>query len=167
MLGQSGQFCFQCGAQIAAPTDQRYCPTCGSQQRLGASFCNKCGQTLILPVTSSDKMAQPHFLSLDSNGHEEVACVVNEIFMRVGKTLDNNFVIDHPTVSKQHAQIYWHNSQQYFIKDLGSTNGTFINGKRVIESALKDGCEVRFGSISFIFKTQYQGRVEQRVPHMV
>jgi RsiW-degrading membrane proteinase PrsW (M82 family) len=166
MLGQSGQFCFQCGSQIAAPTDQRFCPICGTQQRLGASFCKKCGQTLVLPVTSSDRMSQPHFLSLDSNGHEEVACVVNEIFMRVGKTLDNNFVIDHPTVSKQHAQIYWHNSQQYFIKDLGSTNGTFINGKRIIESALKDGCEVRFGSISFIFKTQYQTHVQQQVPYM-
>src|SRR5581483_1590949 len=62
MLGQTDQFCLQCGTQIAAPTDQRFCPTCGTQQRLGASFCKKCGQSLMMNVSSSDRREQPHFL---------------------------------------------------------------------------------------------------------
>jgi hypothetical protein len=167
MLGQTDQFCLQCGTQISAPTDQRFCPTCGTQQRLGASFCKKCGQSLTLAVTNSEKSSQARFISQDAAGREEVACVINNIFMRVGKTLDNNFVIDHPTISKRHAQIYWHQSGQYFLKDLGSTNGTFINGKRIMEGALRDGCEVRFGSVTFVFKTQRQSPVGTYQPHMI
>lgn len=152
-LGQTGQFCIQCGLQVSAPTDQRYCLECGARQRLGASFCNKCGASMLKQSPDYMLMIQPHFVIVEPTGRKEIACVINNSVMRVGKTLDNDFVVDHPTVSKRHAQIYWHESQQYYLKDSGSTNGTFINGKRISEAPLRDGCEVRFGSISFVFKT--------------
>ena len=50
--------------------------------------------------------------------------------LTIGRNTDNNIVINDPSVSRNHAQLS-KQSNTYFIKDLGSSNGTFINGKRV------------------------------------
>ena len=59
----------------------------------------------------------------------------------VGRLEDNNFQIPAPSVSSHHCEIL------LIIKDLDSTNGTFINGEQVTEMALPIGQVVRFGSI--------------------
>ncbi len=72
----------------------------------------------------------------------------------VGKAGGTMHVVDDPTVSSSHAQIYF-SQGNFVLQDLGSTNGTFVNDRRVTGPvALKDGDLVRFGN------TQVKIRVE-------
>jgi pSer/pThr/pTyr-binding forkhead associated (FHA) protein len=52
--------------------------------------------------------------------------------------------------SREHAQIRKVNSS-WAVKDLGSTNGTFVNDKRVSQGTLSHGDQIRIGSTEFLF----------------
>jgi len=64
----------------------------------------------------------------------------------VGRVEDNAFQIAEPSVSSHHAEIILRGSD-VVIKDLNSTNGTFINGEKVTETVLKPGQTLRFGTV--------------------
>lgn len=64
----------------------------------------------------------------------------------VGRLEDNNFQIPAPSVSSHHCEILL-KGNEVVVKDLDSTNGTFINGEQVTEMALPIGQVVRFGSV--------------------
>jgi ABC-type multidrug transport system ATPase subunit/pSer/pThr/pTyr-binding forkhead associated (FHA) protein len=53
--------------------------------------------------------------------------------VRLGRAPDNNFVLDAPSVSRYHAMLSYENGAQPVITDLGSTNGTFVNGEPLTE----------------------------------
>jgi pSer/pThr/pTyr-binding forkhead associated (FHA) protein len=72
-------------------------------------------------------------------------------FVFIGRTQSNQIVIDHPTVSVQHALLL-RVGDSYWLKDLNSTNGTQINGVFVTEAALKDGDTIQFGSVTAVFE---------------
>ena len=60
--------------------------------------------------------------------------------------------IDSPTVSRRHARIRISEGEAV-LEDLGSKNGTFVNGERVSTVArLKDGDEVQIGSVVSRFR---------------
>jgi pSer/pThr/pTyr-binding forkhead associated (FHA) protein len=59
-------------------------------------------------------------------------------------------VIDDPTVSAQHA-IRARLGDSYRLKDLGSTNGTHVNGVSIFDAELNDGDKIRFGSVVAVF----------------
>jgi len=70
----------------------------------------------------------------------------------IGRAPGNNFVVEHATVSRQHAVIKTEGAQLR-LYDLGSANGAFVNGRRVREPvALEDGDMVRLGEVEFVFK---------------
>ena len=69
------------------------------------------------------------------------AAVIKEIKLdkpafTVGRKPDNDIVIDHPTVSGHHCKIYSAGGS-WFVEDLNSTNGTSVNGKRVLKAGLR------------------------------
>ncbi len=64
----------------------------------------------------------------------------------VGRVEENAFQIAEPSVSSRHAEILLRGSD-IVVKDLGSTNGTFINGEKITEAVLKPGQTLRFGNI--------------------
>ena len=72
-------------------------------------------------------------------------------FVFIGRTQSNQIVIDHPTVSVQHALLL-RVGDSYWLKDLNSTNGTQINGVFVTEAALKDGDTIQFGSVTAVLR---------------
>lgn len=82
---------------------------------------------------------EPIELALD--GYEQVS---------IGRGPDNDIVLDHVSMSGSHAMI--HNiGGQFQVQDLGSTNGTFVNGSAVSEAGLANGYRVQFGAIEAIF----------------
>jgi peroxiredoxin len=68
----------------------------------------------------------------------------------IGSGEDNQFVIRRPSVSHRHASLAFR-KDHYEIADLDSTNGTFVNGRRVKgAAAVKLGDEIRLGDAAFI-----------------
>jgi hypothetical protein len=71
----------------------------------------------------------------------------------LGKHRDNDVVLEEPSVSRLHA-VLERMSAGWCIHDLGSKNGTFVNGERVFASqVLRAGDEVRLGSARLVFGT--------------
>lgn len=69
----------------------------------------------------------------------------------VGSDPANDLVIEHSTVSRRHA-ILTRRAGSYYLTDLGSTNGTYLNGRRLGAPArLRSGDELRFGALRFTF----------------
>jgi len=64
----------------------------------------------------------------------------------VGRVDDNTFQIADASVSSHHAEIILR-GDDIVIKDLNSTNGTFINNEKVTETVLKPGQTLRFGQV--------------------
>ncbi len=64
----------------------------------------------------------------------------------IGRDADNDLVIDESHVSGDHAKLI-SRDEQVFVEDLGSTNGTFVNGKRVSSPVvLNTGDTVQLGT---------------------
>src|SRR3954471_13269298 len=74
----------------------------------------------------------------------------------LGRGFANDFKIDHPSVSGSHCQIVVENGN-VLIKDLGPTNGTFVNRAPVNESYLQPGQIVHLGGVEMV----YQGDAPQ------
>jgi len=70
----------------------------------------------------------------------------------VGRVSDNAFEIPEASVSSHHAEILLRGND-IVIRDLGSTNGTFINGEKITEAVLKPGQTLKFGTVELRLDT--------------
>jgi len=70
----------------------------------------------------------------------------------VGTAADCDAVMKDPSISGRHAE-FMATSQGFRVNDLGSTNGTYVNDKRVTNSDLIDNDNVRLGRVNFKFKS--------------
>ncbi|MGW1894357.1 FHA domain-containing protein [Streptomyces sp. NPDC002004] len=65
--------------------------------------------------------------------------------VRIGRSRDNDLVVDDLTVSRLHAELCARPDGTYEIVDLGSHNGTFLNGRRITRAQVADGDLVGIG----------------------
>jgi pSer/pThr/pTyr-binding forkhead associated (FHA) protein len=66
--------------------------------------------------------------------------------VRIGRGLDNDVVLDDASVSRHHAEITRENGRAE-VRDLGSTNGTWVNAGRVELSLVQAGDQLAFGAV--------------------
>jgi pSer/pThr/pTyr-binding forkhead associated (FHA) protein len=64
----------------------------------------------------------------------------------IGRVDDNTFQIADPSVSSHHCEVHLRGGE-ILIRDLNSTNGSFINGEKITEHALKAGQTLRLGQV--------------------
>jgi len=64
--------------------------------------------------------------------------------LRLGRSPDNDVILRDPATSGHHARLE-QRGDQFWIVDLGSTNGTLVNGEPIQEKELKDGDRVTIG----------------------
>lgn len=81
------------------------------------------------------------------------ASLANRVFSlkeitTIGRSSDCDISLPAAHLSRRHAQLQVVDGS-LFVKDLDSANGTFLNGKRVVEAKVKRGDELRFDSLSF------------------
>ncbi len=69
----------------------------------------------------------------------------------LGRGLGNDIILEDTRVSRHHAQLRY-KARRFWLTDLNSTNGTFVNGARVNETALRDGDVVSLGGLELTFK---------------
>jgi ribosomal protein L32 len=157
--GLAGKPCTNCGAIIKASASlsapaARPCQACKRYCVPTALFCHYCGIPLRPPLIPArgHPFRPPYFATVDQNGREQILFVLNRPQINIGKTLDNEFVLDHPSVSKHHARVAWHPTGHYYIADLGSTNGTYVNGERIKQQWLFNGCRIRIGQVTLIYR---------------
>ena len=78
-------------------------------------------------------------------GSEQKNIVLNRTPFTVGRKVDKDLVIADPRVSRDHAQIT-QEGQEFFLVDLGSKHGTFVNGERIQRQKLDRGDRLEFGA---------------------
>lgn len=75
--------------------------------------------------------------------------------MNVGRVADNDLQLEHASVSKIHAALVMNREGTLLVADTGSTNGTFINGRRMSYGEarhIEDGDVVSFGDVEVRFR---------------
>src|SRR5690349_2350159 len=77
---------------------------------------------------------------------------ITDSSLKIGKSPDNDVVIDSPTVSRNHLVIQ-RQGDRFLVQDLQSTNGTFIDGAQIREAYLKPGQLLELGDVQLRFQS--------------
>ena len=85
-------------------------------------------------------------LVIQNQGMTGRACELQTDRTTIGRVEDNTFQIADPSVSSHHCEVHLRGSE-IFIRDLNSTNGTFINNDKIAEQVLKPGQVLRLGQV--------------------
>jgi FHA domain len=151
----------------------QHCPECGFVNAEGANYCQRCGAFLAVPAESAREPSTATYrvgetgelipVELDAVVSEGAALVirsgggrVGESFalqgdrMTVGRRPDSDVFLDDVTVSRDHALIVRRNGG-YWLDDLGSLNGTYVNRRRIDSHRLEDGDELQVGKYKLTF----------------
>ena len=67
----------------------------------------------------------------------------------VGRALDNELVFDDPSLSRKHARILREGPGRFSLEDLGSSNGTYVNGRKIGKGVAGVGDSIQFGDLVF------------------
>ncbi len=70
--------------------------------------------------------------------------------LTLGRSDENTVIMPDDAVSQAHARM-WEDDNLFFIEDLGSSNGTFVEGVRIHSTRLKKTQKIRIGSSTFLF----------------
>jgi len=176
--------CPVCNADV--PEGEEYCPDCGSQITGGqpvevAQAPQEVAQQPVqqpapVGVAPPPPPAAPSVAGLARLLLKRGGVLTGEEFPIGGKVVIGRFheetgpvdvdlshLPEGGYVSRHHAEIYQDASGQWFVKDLGSTNGTYLRSSETEQfqrlpanqpTPIKDGDEVVFGNAHFIFRTQ-------------
>jgi two-component system cell cycle response regulator len=102
------------------------------------------------PTAEPARRDRPVLLRMDGVGAGQVLSVA-QIPFSMGRHPTNQLPIDDDSISRFHARFTRENGE-YYVEDLGSRNGTFVQGKRVARVAIKDDDWVQLGArVSFRF----------------
>ncbi len=86
--------------------------------------------------------------NLQSTSGEHSVDITTGQTIVVGRAVTTDLPVYDPTVSRRHAELVL-TARGLTVRDLGSSNGTFVNGIRVSEMHVKDGDVVTFGKVAF------------------
>ena len=76
--------------------------------------------------------------------------LLNQPIITIGRSAKNDIQIDEESISRNHAMIINHGTS-YMVRDLGSTNGTYVNDVQIHEQILADNTQIRVGRTVFKF----------------
>ena len=152
-----------------------HCPECGFLNGEGANYCQKCGaylapQTEVKqggePTTATYRVGETGELipvDVEAIAEKGAALVirsgggrVGESFplerdrMTIGRRPDSDVFLDDVTVSRDHALLVRRNGD-FYLDDLGSLNGTYVNRRRIESHRLADGDELQVGKYKLTF----------------
>lgn len=148
------------------------CPACGRRNSAGLEWCRLCGAAMAARSDPTKRyevvdLSQSHAVgavAVDRSAFRpsEGLLVVNEgakagarialdaDLLLLGRDPSSDIFLDDITVSFRHAQVRRENVR-YWISDLGSLNGTYLNRRRIEEDELHEGDEVQIGKFKLMF----------------
>jgi pSer/pThr/pTyr-binding forkhead associated (FHA) protein len=92
--------------------------------------------------------------------------MANHRLITIGRAEDNDIVIDENSVSRYHLKIFVDEDNTVFVTDLGSTNGTYINGNRITGTQIiqkNDILKAGFGKRPIQWMRYITGEIPSRV----
>ena len=92
--------------------------------------------------------------------YEGLVVPVDREWMVIGRGRSADVMIAEPTISRAHAAIGY-DAAGFFMQDLGSTNGTRVNGDRQARVALSDGDELQLGKLQLRVSVPPRNRNER------
>ncbi len=152
------------------------CTHCGHQNPAGANFCSSCGKSLAQPVDDATITFHVADLGILEQDEEDLSHQVGALapadamlyvkrgstvgatylldtdVTRVGRHPDSEVFLDDVTVSRRHAE-FRREGGQFVIQDVGSLNGTYVNGRPTERAVLRRGDEVQIGKFKLVFVT--------------
>jgi pSer/pThr/pTyr-binding forkhead associated (FHA) protein len=147
-----------------------FCTNCGHPNRDDARFCAECGHplqdevTVTLPAIEGEDEGHDDFpfphdelepgqaLVLVKRGPNAGSTfLLAEETTTVGRGPDSGVFLDDVTVSRKHAIFERRPGAAWFVRDVGSLNGTYVNGEQVDETKLATGDEVQIGRFKLTF----------------
>lgn len=137
------------------------CFRCGAANPGSRLFCTTCGDDLANKRASQDKYLVNgrvvlSLLTMQTGPMKGRSYRFHQDATTVGRTNGNDLVISGSTVSRRHARL-WFYEGQWYIEDVGSVNGTFVNNNRLFQqTVLKDGDTINFGDEKVIFNVTYR-----------
>ncbi len=137
--------CFRCGAQN--PSSRLYCTTCGDDLSNKRAAVDRYVAPNGLPILARLSIQNGPLAGRSYRFHQDVTTI--------GRTNGNDFVISGRTVSRRHARL-WFDNGRWYLEDLQSANGTFVNGNRIYQVVmLNDGDVINFGDEAVTFSVTY------------
>ncbi|RMG20577.1 MAG: FHA domain-containing protein [Deltaproteobacteria bacterium] len=136
--------CPSCHTPILGPQVPSTCPACGATlQPIAEKGAQAAASTAsIRPPGATLVLYSPDGLSAEFEASGLVT---------IGRHYENVIVVADREVSKRHAVVE-ETSEGWVLRDLGSSNGTFVNGRRVDTLRLASGDEIRIGSSRIVFR---------------
>jgi hypothetical protein len=149
-------YCNQCGEQV--PEDANFCPACGAH--LTAASGRQEDTTAAIEVGALDPRHDVGSLPDVEPGTGMLVVVrgpnagarflLDRDTTTVGRHPDSEIFLDDVTVSRRHAE-FVRSEQGSKVRDLGSLNGSYVNGERVEERILGTGDEVQIGRFKLLY----------------
>ena len=150
----------------------QHCPECGFANADGANYCQRCGAflagaepppgatTATYRVGETGEIEEVELENVVARGAALVIRAgggrAGESFpldgerLTVGRRPDSDIFLDDVTVSRDHAVLVRRGSD-YFLDDLGSLNGTYVNRRRIESHRLADGDELQIGKYKLAY----------------
>ncbi|HYP41860.1 MAG TPA: protein kinase [Chloroflexia bacterium] len=142
------------GPQAPPATDTRACMVCGTVNQNKAHFCGRCGASLAGRPPGKLQVLGPNGVLWERRILENPFNIGRRSLSRqVFPHLDLTYNDPAAYVSRQHARIVA-DAGGYFLEDLGSANGTFLNDRRLpagVPTRLRNGDRVRIGKTQVNF----------------
>ncbi len=157
-----------------------YCTHCGHENPAGANFCGNCGRPLTQADDPNQTLATGILPSSGAEGEVETGAddgddgittldlepgtallvavrgpnhgarfLLDRDLTTVGRHPESDIFLDDITVSRRHAE-FRRDAHDFWVHDVGSLNGTYVNGERADERQLKTGDEVQVGKFKLV-----------------
>jgi pSer/pThr/pTyr-binding forkhead associated (FHA) protein len=99
------------------------------------------------PVRTDVTVPQGAWIRVLQGFYEGLELAVDRAWWVIGRGRGADAVLAEPTISRAHAAIGFQPGEGFFVQDLGSTNGTLLNGARTQRALLGDGDEIQIGRL--------------------
>ena len=93
------------------------------------------------------------YMEIISPGDKNEVIELGEGDIHIGRSPKCEIQLQVKNVSRKHARVFFRN-EEYHIEDLGSTNGTYVNGIRVEKCILRNHDQVEIGGVRVLFKEE-------------
>jgi hypothetical protein len=146
------------------------CPTCSFDNTEDSNYCRRCGSRLVpfdpnettITYSVRDREEGPGVvdrLGRPGTSVDQVSVVAAKGTidlngrLTIGRSPHSDLFLDDVTVSRHHARVL-RDEGGFWVEDLNSLNGTYVNRKRIEQHRLYDGDELQIGKFKLAFLEQ-------------